>query len=214
MSRRMMGILVAAFFITLIFAFLSHERGAPSSDVPVGSPDIGMDSNAATGKRLDDSVAARNMKSSEDRGQAGKVVVGDPVNPTIDRWGVPATSSFPVQRDSRQSGVDAPAHDGAYDRGSVGSPGASPHPGQLPGPGGSGYRPLGSPSEASGPQISGPAPEASDPGVMGLAPEAGGLPLDYGAAPEAGQPDTVGLPPEASDPGTMGPAPEDSVPTP
>ena len=209
MSKRMTAVLIAAFLVTLVYAFLSGERGTPSSDIRMPSPEIGTDSTPQAGYRPDDSATGDVTGSSDKPGQVGKVVVGQPVNPTIDRWGVPATSSFPVQPNARQPDADFSANDRSLDHGSSGSTGAIARPGQLAGPDASVTESFGSPPEASDPGVMGPAPEASDTGVIGLAPEAGELSFEYGA-PEVGESGDPGLPPEASDPGTMGPAPEDT----
>ena len=140
-------------------------------------------------------------------------------NPTIDRYGVPASMSLPDRSVVPSQGmVVVPATStgaGDLETSSSGNRGSVPHTvfteteSISPEQDASGA--VGSAPETRTTQPEGLAPEAGIARPEGIAPEAYEVGVNEGA-PEDGVPQVEGLAPEASDTGTLGPAPEDSEP--
>ncbi len=133
-------------------------------------------------------------------GVVGSIETSTGVNPTIDRYGVEVSTTYPVQDTGRDTVEGPPA--GRSDNARDPAAGAGPV-GRVLGP------------EASNAGVQGPAPEAFDSGQSGPAPEASdpGVP---GLAPEDSDPGLPTIPPEESDAGNTGPGPGDfdaGVPT-
>lgn len=206
MSKPVIGVLIAAALIAaLVIWFPNREQDQlPAADSTAPPEDF----------RLGPALEPTDTSA----GRTGQAVVGDPVNPVIDRWGIPAEEIVQLTPDEiakiRSEKVAAGIQDNVRD-----SSDAGPYSAEQLGPGTSSAGGVGVAPEASYPGGTGPAPDAGVQQIVGPAPEAGvqqivgpapdaGAPTIPGLAPEAGVPNILGPAPEASDPGTLGLAPE------
>ena len=218
MSKQVIGILIAAALIAaLLIWFPNREQGQLPAADSTGLPE--------------DSQPGSALEPTDTRVRTRQAVVGEPVNPVIDRWGVPAGEVVQltpeelarIRSEKAAAGIQGNVRDpsdaesysaeqlgpGTSGAGGVGLAPEAADPGVMGAAPEAGVQQiLGPAPEASVQQIVGPAPEASVQQIVGPAPDAG-APTIPGLAPEAGVPDILGPAPEASDPGTLGLAPED-----
>ncbi|MDH3512963.1 MAG: hypothetical protein OER85_19150 [Gammaproteobacteria bacterium] len=204
MSKQVIGILIAAALIAALAIWFPNRQQDQS---PVADS-IGLPGDSQPGSAVEPTDTAGRTQA----------VVGEPVNPVIDRWGVPASEMVQITPEEAAR-ISSATSDGRIQGRTTDSHAGDPGLGGLPGPdasntGSVGFAPeasdtgiLGPAPEVSDPGVMGPAPESSDPGIMGPAPEASD-PGIMGPAPEAGAANILGPAPEASDPGSIGPAPE------
>jgi len=191
---RLAGLLIAAAVLIVVVANWGGRDGVePSSSSAVGT----VERQSAGGPAAPDADPGAGSGSVVDplRGpdQADVATQTGGVNPTIDRYGVPVSTSFPVQSVAEGEQL-------TFDRLGPTSPKSSIADAQaeeLQGPDAFGSMSPESAPEAGSPQYIGLAPEASDPGIIGL-------------APEASDPGVMGPAPEASGAGIQGPGPGDA----